>query len=109
MIEDRNPKWKLLIAACLRQAGYSQRALEIYRVVNKKHPENSVCLMDWIEALKELNMQKEAHELQMKLRSNDFAARRGKPTISNSQSPSSLGKLQDIEFLSDRLVASLPD
>ena len=109
MIEDRNPKWKLLIAACLRQAGYSQRALEIYSLVNKKHPENSVCLMDWIEALKELNMQKEAHELQMKLRSSDFANRRGIPPISNNQLPSNPGKLQEIEFLSDRLVASLPD
>ena len=43
MVEPDEPRWRLLVASCIRRAGDYHGALRIYKEINKKFPENIEC------------------------------------------------------------------
>ncbi|CAH8553923.1 unnamed protein product [Heterobilharzia americana] len=70
-------KWQLMIASCHRRSGNYQQALETYRIIHQKFPENTECLQflvrlssdmglpeaqDYISKLKRAEKIKEARE-----------------------------------------------
>lgn len=36
-------KWQLMVASCYRRSGNYQRALETYRAIHRKFPDNMEC------------------------------------------------------------------
>ncbi|RWS04201.1 intraflagellar transport protein 88-like isoform X1 [Dinothrombium tinctorium] len=76
-VQPNQVKWLLMIAACYRRSGNYQQALQSYKAINKKFPENIECLKflakisqelglteanEYIEALQRLEKAKEIKE-----------------------------------------------
>ena len=44
LIQPNQPKWRLMIASCHRRSGNYQTALEFYKKIHDKFPDNTECL-----------------------------------------------------------------
>lgn len=42
-IQPHEVKWQLMIASCHRRVGAYQEALNLYRTIHRKHPDNLEC------------------------------------------------------------------
>ncbi|XP_030306665.1 intraflagellar transport protein 88 homolog isoform X1 [Calypte anna] len=60
-------KWPLMVASCYRRSGNYQKALEKYKVIHKKFPENIECLRFLVRLCKDMGMT-EVQEYQTKLK-----------------------------------------
>lgn len=67
LVQPEEPKWKLLVGSCYRQAGNYQQALRIYKKVMQQFPNNTDCLKLLIKIGRELGL-KETNEYVDKLK-----------------------------------------
>lgn len=61
LVQPEEPKWKLLVGSCYRQAGNYQQALRIYKKVMQQFPNNTDCLKLLIRIGRDLGL-KETNE-----------------------------------------------
>lgn len=67
LMEPNNPEWPMLTAGCQRRSGNFQRALEIYKQVHRRFPENVECLKFLVQLSKELRLTVEERDYTEKL------------------------------------------
>ncbi|TKR92804.1 hypothetical protein L596_007383 [Steinernema carpocapsae] len=56
LMQPNEIKWQLMMATCMRRSGNYQKALELYRQIHKKFPENIECLKFLVRISKDLGM-----------------------------------------------------
>uniref|UniRef100_A0A1I7XXS8 Intraflagellar transport protein 88 homolog n=1 Tax=Steinernema glaseri TaxID=37863 RepID=A0A1I7XXS8_9BILA len=66
LMQPNEIKWQLMMATCLRRSGNYQKALELYRRIHKKFPENIECIKFLVRICTDLGMP-EAKEYAEKL------------------------------------------
>lgn len=44
LVQPKNVRWQLMIASCHRRSGSYQRAIELYKDIHKRFPENMECM-----------------------------------------------------------------
>uniref|UniRef100_A0A914DVC1 Intraflagellar transport protein 88 homolog n=1 Tax=Acrobeloides nanus TaxID=290746 RepID=A0A914DVC1_9BILA len=59
LMEPNNIKWQLIMASCQRRSGNFQKALELYRQIHRKFPNNIECLKFLVQLCKDLRMPEE--------------------------------------------------
>lgn len=67
LMEPNNPEWPMLMAGCQRRSGNFQRAMELYKQVHRRFPNNVECLKFLAQLCKELRMPVEEREYTEKL------------------------------------------
>lgn len=74
------PRWRLLVAACLRRTGQFHKALEEYKNIHRKFPENIECLKFLIRLCSDLGLKEAqlyASELKKAEKSKELKDRQG--------------------------------
>ena len=74
------PRWRLLVAACLRRTGQFHKALAEYQDIHKRFPENIECLKFLVRLCSDLGMKESqmyAIELKKAERSKENKERHG--------------------------------
>ncbi|KAK0425986.1 hypothetical protein QR680_009488 [Steinernema hermaphroditum] len=56
LMQPSEIKWQLMMATCLRRSGNYQKALELYRQIHKKFPENIECIKFLVRICTDLGM-----------------------------------------------------
>uniref|UniRef100_A0A0N4ZCX5 TPR_REGION domain-containing protein n=1 Tax=Parastrongyloides trichosuri TaxID=131310 RepID=A0A0N4ZCX5_PARTI len=56
VIEPNNIKWQLMMASCERRSGNYQKALNLYKEIHRKFPENVECLKFLVRICSDLGM-----------------------------------------------------
>uniref|UniRef100_A0A915D2D8 Intraflagellar transport protein 88 homolog n=1 Tax=Ditylenchus dipsaci TaxID=166011 RepID=A0A915D2D8_9BILA len=59
LMEPNNIEWHLLIASCQRRSGNFQRALQLYKQIHRRFPNNVECLKFLVQLCKDLRMPEE--------------------------------------------------
>ncbi|XP_038059049.1 intraflagellar transport protein 88 homolog isoform X2 [Patiria miniata] len=72
VIQPNQVKWQLMIASCHRRSGNYQQALETYKRIHKKFPDNIECLKFLVRLCSDLGL-KEAQEYATKLKKAEKA------------------------------------
>lgn len=67
LMQPDEPKWQLMVAACHRRSGNYQQALQTYKQINRRFPENVECLKLLIRLSSDLGL-KEATEYALELK-----------------------------------------
>uniref|UniRef100_A0A672UKP1 Intraflagellar transport 88 n=1 Tax=Strigops habroptila TaxID=2489341 RepID=A0A672UKP1_STRHB len=67
LILPTQEKWQLMVASCYRRSGNYQKALEKYKVIHRKFPENIECLRFLVHLCTDMGM-KEVQEYMTKLK-----------------------------------------
>ncbi|XP_048789354.1 intraflagellar transport protein 88 homolog isoform X1 [Lagopus muta] len=67
MCRPTQVKWQLMVASCYRRSGNYQKALEKYKVIHQKFPENVECLRFLVRLCTDMGL-KEVHEYLTKLK-----------------------------------------
>jgi intraflagellar transport protein 88 len=60
IMEPHNIEWQLLTAGCQRRSGNFQKALELYRQINRRFPSNIECLKFLVQLCNDLRMPEKA-------------------------------------------------
>uniref|UniRef100_A0A3Q4H078 Intraflagellar transport protein 88 homolog n=1 Tax=Neolamprologus brichardi TaxID=32507 RepID=A0A3Q4H078_NEOBR len=107
LIQPTQVKWQLMVASCYRRSGNSQKALETYKEIHRKFPENVECLrflvrlctdmqlkevQDYATKLKKVEKMKEIREQRIKSGREGSARSRREGRESNSGRSSSSTK-----------------
>ena len=74
------PRWRLLVAACLRRTGQFHKALNEYQAIHKRFPENIECLKFLVRLCSDLGLkeaQTYASELKKAERAKELKERQG--------------------------------
>lgn len=66
--QPREPKWRLMLASCLRRTGRYQEALDEYRAIDEGWPDNPECLRSAYQVASDLNLPDEASRYAQRLR-----------------------------------------
>ncbi|KAL5010279.1 hypothetical protein ScPMuIL_012584 [Solemya velum] len=72
IVQPGQVKWQLMIASCHRRSGNYQQALETYKHIHKKFPDNVECLKFLVRICSDLGL-KEAQEYATKLKKAEKA------------------------------------
>ncbi|CAG2228978.1 IFT88 [Mytilus edulis] len=72
IVQPNQVKWQLMIASCHRRSGNYQQALETYKHIHRKFPENVECLKFLVRICSDLGL-KEAQEYATKLKKAEKA------------------------------------
>jgi intraflagellar transport protein 88 len=72
VIQPNQVKWQLMIASCHRRSGNYQQALETYKRIHKKFPDNIECLKFLVRLCSDLGL-KDAQEYATKLKKAEKA------------------------------------
>ncbi|XP_033635889.1 intraflagellar transport protein 88 homolog isoform X1 [Asterias rubens] len=72
VIQPNQVKWQLMIASCHRRSGNYQHALETYKRIHKKFPDNIECLKFLVRLCSDLGL-KDAQEFATKLKKAEKA------------------------------------
>ncbi|XP_075887027.1 intraflagellar transport protein 88 homolog isoform X3 [Nelusetta ayraudi] len=67
LIQPTQVKWKLMVASCYRRSGNYQKALETYKEIHRKFPENVECLRFLVRLCTDMGL-KEVQEYATKLK-----------------------------------------
>uniref|UniRef100_A0AAX7TWR7 Intraflagellar transport protein 88 homolog n=1 Tax=Astatotilapia calliptera TaxID=8154 RepID=A0AAX7TWR7_ASTCA len=67
LIQPTQVKWQLMVASCYRRSGNSQKALETYKEIHRKFPENVECLRFLVRLCTDMQL-KEAQDYATKLK-----------------------------------------
>ncbi|KAM6439070.1 intraflagellar transport protein 88 homolog isoform 5-T5 [Rhynochetos jubatus] len=67
LIQPTEVKWQLMVASCYRRSGNYQKALEKYKVIHRKFPENIECLRFLFRICTDMGL-KEVQEYMTKLK-----------------------------------------
>ncbi|KAF4087257.1 hypothetical protein AMELA_G00093470 [Ameiurus melas] len=122
LIQPNNVVWQLMVASCYRRSGNYQRALETYKDIHRKFPENAECLrflvrlctdmglkevQDYATKLKKVEKMKEIREQRVKSGRENSARGRREGSASSDSGQSSHGTSAKGERLGVKL-RSLP-
>uniref|UniRef100_A0A3B4DP92 Intraflagellar transport protein 88 homolog n=1 Tax=Pygocentrus nattereri TaxID=42514 RepID=A0A3B4DP92_PYGNA len=122
LIQPNNVVWQLMVASCYRRSGNYQKALETYKDIHRKFPENVECLrflvrlctdmglkevQDYATKLKKVEKMKEIREQRVKSGRESSARGRREGSASSDSGQSSHGTSAKGERLSVKL-RSLP-
>ena len=55
-IQKKEVKWGLMVASCYRRMGALNQALNLYKDINSKHPDNIECLKFLVQISKEMGL-----------------------------------------------------
>ncbi|XP_067109029.1 intraflagellar transport protein 88 homolog isoform X3 [Osmerus mordax] len=120
LIQPTQVKWQLMVASCYRRSGNYQRALETYKDIHRKFPDNVECLrflvrlctdmglkevQDYATKLKKVEKMKEIREQRVKSAREGSARGRRENSASSDSGQSSHGASAKGERLSARLRA----
>merc|ERR1719356_58224 len=72
LMQPNEVKWHLMIASCYRRAGNYHKALETYKAVHRKFPENVECLKFLVKLSSDMGL-KEAGEFALELKKAERA------------------------------------
>ena len=79
LMQPDEVKWRLMIASCYRRAGNYHKALDTYKAVHRRFPENVECLKFLVKLCSDMGL-KEAGEFALELkkaeRAKDMAEQR---------------------------------
>uniref|UniRef100_A0A669DIJ7 Intraflagellar transport protein 88 homolog n=1 Tax=Oreochromis niloticus TaxID=8128 RepID=A0A669DIJ7_ORENI len=67
LIQPTQVKWQLMVASCYRRSGNSQKALETYKEIHRKFPENVECLRFLVRLCTDMQL-KEVQDYATKLK-----------------------------------------
>ncbi|KAF6376288.1 intraflagellar transport 88 [Rhinolophus ferrumequinum] len=67
LIQPTQVKWQLMVASCFRRSGNYQKALDIYKDIHRKFPENVECLRFLVRLCTDIGL-KEVQEYATKLK-----------------------------------------
>ncbi|XP_009076256.1 PREDICTED: intraflagellar transport protein 88 homolog isoform X3 [Acanthisitta chloris] len=67
LIQPTQVKWQLMVASCYRRSGNYQKALEKYKLIHRKFPENTECLRFLVRLCTDMGL-KEVQEYVTKLK-----------------------------------------
>ncbi|XP_062983128.1 intraflagellar transport protein 88 homolog isoform X2 [Elgaria multicarinata webbii] len=67
LIQPTQVKWQLMVASCYRRSGNYQKALDTYKVIHRKFPENAECLRFLVRLCTDMGL-KETQEYATKLK-----------------------------------------
>lgn len=67
-IQPNEINWQIMVASCHRKTGNYQKALETYRKIHERFPENLKCLNFLIRICTDLGLNQEAQEYTVKLK-----------------------------------------
>ncbi|XP_066475849.1 intraflagellar transport protein 88 homolog [Tiliqua scincoides] len=67
LIQPTQVKWQLMVASCYRRSGNYQKALDTYKVIHRKFPENAECLRFLVRLCTDMGL-KEIQEYATKLK-----------------------------------------
>ncbi|XP_023655595.1 intraflagellar transport protein 88 homolog isoform X2 [Paramormyrops kingsleyae] len=102
LIQPTQVKWQLMVASCYRRSGNYQKALETYKDIHRKFPENTECLrflvrlctdmglkevQDYATKLKKVEKMKEIKEQRVKSARDNSARGRREGSASSVDSP----------------------
>ncbi|XP_048834730.1 intraflagellar transport protein 88 homolog isoform X2 [Brienomyrus brachyistius] len=102
LIQPTQVKWQLMVASCYRRSGNYQKALETYKDIHRKFPENIECLrflvrlctdmglkevQDYATKLKKVEKMKEIKEQRVKSARDNSARGRREGSASSVDSP----------------------
>ncbi|XP_006822667.1 intraflagellar transport protein 88 homolog [Saccoglossus kowalevskii] len=73
VIQPTQSKWQLMIASCHRRSGNYQQALETYKHIHKKFPENIECLKFLVRLCTDMGLTKDAQDYATKLKKAEKA------------------------------------
>ncbi|XP_027044072.1 intraflagellar transport protein 88 homolog [Pocillopora verrucosa] len=90
VIQPNEVKWQLMIASCYRRSGNYQQALETYKTIHKRFPENVECLKFLVRICTDLGL-KDVQDYAQKLKKAE-KAREMKQQRSNSGSRKGSGR-----------------
>ncbi|XP_060785593.1 intraflagellar transport protein 88 homolog isoform X2 [Neoarius graeffei] len=122
LIQPNRVVWQLMVASCYRRSGNYQRALETYKDIHRKFPENAECLrflvrlctdmglkevQDYATKLKKVEKMKEIREQRVKSGRENSARGRREGSASSDSGQSSHGASAKGERLGVKL-RSLP-
>ncbi|XP_066562581.1 intraflagellar transport protein 88 homolog isoform X2 [Amia ocellicauda] len=122
LIQPTQVKWRLMVASCYRRSGNYQKALETYKDIHRKFPENVECLrflvrlcmdmglkevQEYATKLKKVEKMKEIREQRVKSGREGSARGRREGSASSDSGHSSHGTSAKGERLSAKLK-SLP-
>ncbi|KAI1731152.1 tetratricopeptide repeat domain-containing protein [Ditylenchus destructor] len=68
LMEPNNIEWQLLIASCQRRSGNFQKAMQQYKQIHRRFPNNIECLKFLVQLCKDLRMTVEEKEFSEKLK-----------------------------------------
>ncbi|XP_039890598.1 intraflagellar transport protein 88 homolog isoform X5 [Simochromis diagramma] len=109
LIQPTQVKWQLMVASCYRRSGNSQKALETYKEIHRKFPENVECLrflvrlctdmqlkevQDYATKLKKVEKMKEIREQRIK------SGREGSARSRREGRESSAGSADEVKAVS---------
>ncbi|XP_053165751.1 intraflagellar transport protein 88 homolog isoform X2 [Hemicordylus capensis] len=67
LIQPTQVKWQLMVASCYRRSGNYQKALDTYKAIHKKFPDNAECLRFLVRLCTDMGL-KETQEYAIKLK-----------------------------------------
>ncbi|KAJ6662354.1 hypothetical protein lerEdw1_012518 [Lerista edwardsae] len=67
LIQPTQVKWQLMVASCYRRSGNYQKALDTYKVIHRKFPDNAECLRFLVRLCTDMGL-KEIQEYATKLK-----------------------------------------
>uniref|UniRef100_A0A670I004 Intraflagellar transport protein 88 homolog n=2 Tax=Podarcis muralis TaxID=64176 RepID=A0A670I004_PODMU len=67
LIQPTQVKWQLMVASCFRRSGNYQKALDTYKAIHRKFPENAECLRFLVRLCTDMGL-KEIQEYATKLK-----------------------------------------
>ncbi|XP_015284972.1 PREDICTED: intraflagellar transport protein 88 homolog [Gekko japonicus] len=67
LIQPTQVKWQLMVASCYRRSGNYQKALDTYKAIHRKFPENAECLRFLVRLCTDMGL-KEVQEYATKLK-----------------------------------------
>ncbi|XP_066542538.1 intraflagellar transport protein 88 homolog [Hoplias malabaricus] len=118
LIQPHNVVWQLMVASCYRRSGNYQKALETYKDIHRKFPDNIECLrflvrlctdmglkevQDYATKLKKVEKMKEIREQRVKSGRESSARSRREGSASSDSGQSSHGASAKGERLSAKL------
>ncbi|XP_023554933.1 intraflagellar transport protein 88 homolog [Octodon degus] len=119
LIQPTQVKWKLMVASCFKRSGNYQKALDTYKDIHRKFPENVDCLrflvrlctdiglkevQEYVTKLKRLEKMKEIREQRIKSSRDGSGSSRGKREGSDG---SDSGQNSSASSKGERLSAKL--
>ncbi|XP_069164782.1 intraflagellar transport protein 88 homolog isoform X2 [Procambarus clarkii] len=88
LMQPDEPKWHLMVAACHRRSGNYQQALQTYKQINRRFPENVECLKLLIRLSSDLGL-KEATEYAQELKKVERAQEQRESRAASGSRPGS--------------------
>ncbi|KAK2185541.1 hypothetical protein NP493_231g03022 [Ridgeia piscesae] len=108
IIQPNQVKWQLMVASCHRRSGNYQQALDTYKHIHKKFPENTECLKFLVRLCTDLGL-KEAQEYATKLKKAEKLIKMREERASSGTTRGSSGRRRSERPERDTSAGSIAD